>query len=43
MAVQDYAQMEAVVEGPWKGWSEAANDQRDRSILQTVGGSAGWG
>jgi hypothetical protein len=41
MAVQDYEQMTAVVEGPWQGWSEAAIDQKDRAILAKMGGSAG--
>jgi hypothetical protein len=43
MAVQDYQQMQGVVEGPWKGWMDAASDQRDRTILEKIGGSAGWG
>jgi hypothetical protein len=43
MAVQDYAQMQAVIEGPWKGYMEEASNQRDRSILEKIGGSAGWG
>jgi hypothetical protein len=43
MAVQDYDQMTAVVEGPWVGWQQAASDQRDRAVLEKVGASAGWG
>ena len=42
MAVKDYAQMEAVIEGPWKGWMEDASNQRDRSALERIGASAGW-
>jgi hypothetical protein len=42
MAVQDYAQMQAVVDGPWKGWLEAAHDQRDRTVLEGMGASSGW-
>jgi hypothetical protein len=42
MAVQDYAQMEAIVEGPWIGWQQAASDQRDRQALEKIGASAGW-
>lgn len=42
MAVQDYQQMEAVVEGPWIGWQQAASDSRDRAALEKIGASAGW-
>jgi hypothetical protein len=34
--------MEAVVEGPWIGWQQAASDQRDRQALEKIGASAGW-
>jgi hypothetical protein len=43
MAVQDYAQMTEVVQGPWNGWSQAAQSQGDRSVLEKIGSSAGWG
>lgn len=42
MAVRDYAQMEAVIEGPWVGWQQAASDQRDRQVLEKMGASSGW-
>jgi hypothetical protein len=43
MAVQDYAQMTEVVQGPWVGWADAAIDQKDRAILSKIGASAGSG
>ena len=43
MAVQDYAAMTEVVQGPWVGWAEAAVDQKDRAILSKIGASAGTG
>ena len=44
MAVQDYAQMSEVVQGPWNGWAEAAQSQGDRTCLgENWGSSAGWG
>jgi hypothetical protein len=41
--VQDYAHMQAVVDAPWTGWLQAAHDQRDRTVLESMGASAGWG
>jgi predicted DsbA family dithiol-disulfide isomerase len=43
MAVQDYAQSTAIVEGPWQGYMQEAVNQRDREVLSKVGASAGWG
>jgi hypothetical protein len=43
MSVQDYQQMEAVIEGPWKGWEEEASNQQDRNVLSKIGASAGYG
>jgi hypothetical protein len=41
MSVQDYAANAEVIQGPWKSWSEAENDSRDRAILSSIGASAG--
>ena len=42
MAVQDYAQMTEIVQGPWKSVMDTEYDSRDRSVLSKIGASAGW-
>jgi hypothetical protein len=42
MAVQDYAQMTEIVQGPWKSVMDFEYDSRDRAVLSNIGASAGW-
>jgi hypothetical protein len=42
MAVQDYAQMTEIVQGPWKSVMDFEYDSRDRAVLSKIGASAGW-
>ena len=41
-AAKDFSMDSRVVEGPWKGWVDSANDERERMALEEMGASAGW-
>lgn len=42
MSVKDVMAMQKIVEGPWKGWMDAEADSGQRSVLESIGASAGW-